>query len=277
MKNFKHKSTAFLSFIMIFLTFTNCSSLRINSDWKKNEINIDGDPKEWENRLGYLEDDNISVGISNDNEFIYICLVTGDRNIISQILGGGLILWFNPENEKEKYTGIHYPKKIRGYGDPMKDFQGMEEKNMNDRFEMFKYKHNKVELIWPGGEQKTLVPLKDNPHVNASIEIVDGLFIYELRAKIKSDSAQHFSIHADTGKVISLGIETSDINSNRPKGDFDSPGRGMSGLGRGMSGEGRGMGGPGGGMGRPMGYPPPMGGMSEPLMIWLDVKLSSGR
>jgi len=70
---------------------------------------IDGKNTEWGNSLVLLDDKENFYRILNDSDFIYIGLVSTNRNLRSQVVRRGITFWFDVEGGKDEKFGVHYP------------------------------------------------------------------------------------------------------------------------------------------------------------------------
>ena len=85
------------------LNFRNLSSSSLDR-----EIIIDGNYDDWSGQMQFLEKDKISVGLMNDAEYLYISLVTNDRQIRSQMMFMGFTIWLDPQGGNKKTFGIRF-------------------------------------------------------------------------------------------------------------------------------------------------------------------------
>lgn len=56
-----------------------------------------------------MEDKRTSVAVFNDSEYVYIGLVTADRDLQRLITRAGVTWWFDREGGDKKTFGVHYP------------------------------------------------------------------------------------------------------------------------------------------------------------------------
>ena len=75
------------------------------------EIKIDGDRSDWKGKLEVLDDEQIAVGFLNNDENLFLCVTTYDRENIMKIVSQGLTVWFNPE-ERDNVIGLNYPQQL---------------------------------------------------------------------------------------------------------------------------------------------------------------------
>jgi hypothetical protein len=92
---------------LIFLA--GCGTMKMQSNWRENEIEIDGSQTDWKGALTFLEKKNLSFGFMNDDHYLYACLVTGDPMLQSKILRMGFTIWFDATGGKDKKYGIRFP------------------------------------------------------------------------------------------------------------------------------------------------------------------------
>lgn len=102
-------SVFFTIILMSVLILTGCGSLKLSSRWLNNEIKIDGRIQDWKDGLVYVEKKKVSFGLVNDDRFLYMCLVSGDRSVQMRIIRQGLNLWFDLRGGDNKVIGIKYP------------------------------------------------------------------------------------------------------------------------------------------------------------------------
>ena len=86
-----------------------CSTLQLESTWKDRDITLDGKGGEWLGAKYYFEDSAISVGLINDEQYLYVSMMTENPMIRAQIMRQGLIVWLDPEGGKNKTFGIKFP------------------------------------------------------------------------------------------------------------------------------------------------------------------------
>lgn len=259
--------------------FTSCANLQFQSGWRDRDINIDGRSDDWVGSLTYMDKQNISLGVLNDTDYLYVCLAAEDQAVISRILRQGMILWFDPEGGKEKTFGIKYPIGRQG----MQQGEMMRPDNEADRQKMRRAMmaiSNELEIL-----QQSKVPIRTSIENLKGIEVFlkrsTGLIVYEIKIPLQENQDLPFAIGAKEGSEIGIGIEVPKMtmNMNRAAGGMGGRGGGMGGggmggRGGGMGGRGDGMG--GGGMGGRSGG---MGGqranMQKGIKIWTTVQLAS--
>ena len=268
---------AFLALLLV-LTQTGCGGYELDSLWLTKTITIDGDSSEWLGSLYFLEDDKASVGIMNDNENLYVCLITQDPTLRRQALSRGLILWFDPTGGKDKSFGINYPIGAResfrpGQG---RDPEGRDPEQIQEELRKASLESlDELKFIDPEGQELIRMEVEGLEGMEIAVQASQGMFVYELRLPLSSVQHLPFKFDVRTGQTIGIGMEI-------PQVDMQEAQRAMAGGGTGGKAGGSGMGSrPGGGMGGGMrGRPGGGRGNFDPdslkgKKIWSKVHLAS--
>jgi hypothetical protein len=271
----KHKTMILTSaFILILLLFTGGQSKDSSVRWADNKIASDGQIDDWgEIPLNYFEDEQVTLGLSNDSTNLYILFRFNKIEWTHVIRMSGLTLWVDPKGKKKKEFGIRY----RG-GPTMEELRELQNSDgegsesempsemrkrmksrMNENASTFAIIDNKAEQIVPISEDGSAGP-------SVGYASPDGFFCYEFKVPLEIISADFYGITMTPGQKVAIGVQWGGM------GDKKRP-EGMSMRGGGMGG-GRG-GGKGGGRG---------GGMSERRLsdmpkeqkIWIKTKLATG-
>lgn len=239
-----------LLFILLsIILFMSCSSMKeIHSFTPSNQIKIDGLKEDWDDKSVYIEEANMSLMISNDDNFLYIYAATTEK---MPFLSRGLTIWIDSTGGKDTYFGIHFPlgsqsKKMQ-FDIPNSDNKFPDENNPaefknripnNPLLEM-----DRFEIVGSNKKDKKTFYLKDDVPIKLAVR--DNQFFISYEAKIPLYPTENFkyAINPGNNKIISLGFEFGEMESKKS--------RSSSGFG--------GPGGPppdGGGFGSPGGTPP---------------------
>ncbi len=261
---------------LLALCLTSCTNLQFQSEWKDKNIRIDGRSDDWVGSLTFVDKQNISLGATNDTDFLYICLAAEDQAVISRILRQGMILWFDPEGGKEKTFGIKYPvgrqRMQPGEGEMMRPENEADLQKMRRAMMAIS---NELEIL-----QDSRVPIRTSidklKGIKISLKRSTGLIVYELKVPLQKNPDLPFAIGAEEGSEIGIGIEvpTMAMNMKRAPGGMGGRGGGMGGRGGSMGGGS--MSGRGGSMGgRSSGMTGQRANMQRGLKIWATVQLAS--
>jgi hypothetical protein len=247
---------------------TGCSSnLKLNSHWRQQEITVDGESKDWQDGMTFVEKKNVSLGVANDEDYLYICLVATDRELLRQIIVRGLTLWFDPEGGKEKTFGIRFPLGLIESGlmrMPGRGRGGNQETVPETMRENFEQSLTKIEVIWPEKKERLRF---DNvsalPGIAVKVKLSDAAdtLIYEIKVPLLQTEQHRFAIGTEAGERLGVGFETTQFDREKLRERMRKGGFG------GGRGGGRGGFGGRGNRGRPQ--------MPKPFELWVSVRLGS--
>lgn len=260
-----------MSILVGALLSQGCSSqLKLDSRWSPEQINIDGDESDWQGALTYIDGKNVSLGIKNDGEFLYICLVSADRSLQRQMMMRGFTAWFDPDGGKEKTFGIRFPIGMidsgmmfsgRGRGGDPESMQ-----------EDFSRTLAELELIWPEEERRTRLPIANAQGIAAVMGDRMDRLVYEMKVPLRKGEDLPYAIGIKDGQPLGMGLETEEMDREAMRARMGRGGSGGGRGGRGGFGGGRGGGGFGGG-GRGRGGAGQRPQMPEQFKLWLAFQL----
>jgi len=107
----KYASFNIILFAFLFILpvlIAGCGDQEYERHWLKGNIKIDSNQEDWGNRITYFKDENVGIGIQNDSDNVYICLVIAERGHIMRLLRNGFTIWIDPQNDNRVY-GIKFP------------------------------------------------------------------------------------------------------------------------------------------------------------------------
>jgi hypothetical protein len=252
-----------------------CSKpVEVQSRWPDHEIIIDGNDDEWGSATIYSTEAKVSLTLINDNEKLYLRLYSRDRDVQMQILSGGLTIWFDPDHDKKKIFGIHFPmrREHMDMGMPMGEI-----KEPEDMEYMINESFDELELLYPEIEEshRFLLPAARIHGIEAKLSFSKGNLVYELKVPLVQSEEHKYAVRTNeqSDSVIHIGFETAEIDREAMKEKMQEH---MERDGGQMPEQGSGMPPAGGNMPMPPGGGPPgMGKMAEPLDLWIAVKLAS--
>jgi hypothetical protein len=229
------------------VAITGCGGEKFWSRWSGGPVTIDAQNTEWDGAITYFEDQQISVGLQNDDTYLYIALFTEDRAALAQVLTGGFTIWFDPTGKKDKQFGIKYPRTLK---EEERRFllppqQGQQADSMG---KIFNDLPKELEIVDPKGGAGRVLKL-GQCDIEAAMNLSKGLLAFELKVPFHKTAETPYAIGASEKGILAVGIETAQMS--RPAG-LPKGGRGGEGPGGDMGEDGPegGMGGgPGGGMG----------------------------
>ena len=249
----------------------------INSNWKTQDITIDGSGEDWEGLpLQYHEDLNVVYGVVNDEKTIDFMIRFNDERLARMFSMRGFALWLNGEESQDKEIGIHY-------GDQsMRDqfIAEMRKRSVKDRED----ESGQIAPPKPAGKFQlakndtlTSIPLKDIPGFIAAADHNQGIFCFEFSIPLTSESGSPFYLNTNYTQEIQVGLEILGISKEEQERIKEEMEERRSAMQVGNSGA-RGMGGKRGGMrggGR-------SGGGNRPQMpdmdgeeYWISIQLAA--
>jgi hypothetical protein len=264
--------------------FTGCTSYTADSSWCNGDVHIDGidEEKEWGNAKYFFEYEDVSLGIKNDDQYLYLIFSTHDRNKQVQLVAQGLTIWVNEKGGSNKTLGIHFPI----------GFQGDSKDAVNDRSNISAQEYDRdfqqrllaatqfIGIISASRKTRTrFTPRElDSLGIKAVIGFFKGTIVYELQIPLLYDETRKYGISTQKRQTIGIGLD-SPISSIREIPDSQRKGQGgpnnsnggrTGGRPGGMGSEG-GEGGSGGMSGDRGGISPKA---NKPLELWLKVNLA---
>ena len=263
------KSFMLCGFILIALvSISGCgSSTEIPSFWNNNEVVVDGNGAEWKSNTFYLNDQHVTIGARNDQNFLYICLMSSETQFRRQMVGAGLTIWFEADGGMGKW-GVHYPIGFAGQGKPPQDDNQEREGAQEDRDQMMQAALQQLEILGPGkDDRQQFSTLQQMPGIEAKIGNGANSVVYELKVPLHKSKDYQYWIGPDNLATVKVSMEMGNfekgkrqsMNSGDEGGEGGEGGGGYGGGGGrrgGGGGMGGGRGGRGGGGGRQQGSAP---------------------
>ena len=226
------------------------------------EITVDGAVEDWQGALTPIEKKNLSLGLLNDGDYLYVALVSRDRQLINQIMGRGFTVWFDAGGGKAKTFGIRFPLGLLASGFSPRARQ--EEQDPETRRQRFEESLTNMEIFdSEDHSMRFMVNAVQGIAVDAAMEA--GALVYELQVPLRNSEAHAFAIGAAPGDVIGVGLETPEIDREAMRQQMGRRGGGRGGPGGGGRG---GIGGAGGAGGSLQQRP-------DPLKLWTTVTLAT--
>jgi hypothetical protein len=253
----------FLIILTLSFLHSGCSTLQLESTWKDRDITMDGKGGDWLGAKYYFEESAVSMGLINDQKYLYVSMMTENPMIRAQIMRQGLTVWLDPKGGKNKSFGIKFPLGIKGEeqeGAKMAPQEMMDEMAREKMMQKFQEMMTELEVLGSDEEVMAKMDIEDAQGIEVKMRNTAGTFVYELKVPLASGEEYPFAIGVEPGNVIGVGFLSPKMQMSRPSG--------MRGGGR-MPVGGEGM--------------PPGGGMSgygrmmpRDLNIWARVQLASG-
>jgi len=254
----------------VMIAFAGCKTFNTYSADSRpvsRAISIDGKTDDWQGDLYVVPNERMSIGFLNDRENLYICLLSSDTTIRSQIMSQGFTVWFDPKGGKEKAFGIRYPLGSPDGQLPRMPMGEMKEPPVAessasslDEFEIVKSEKDPIQKM--GFSQVKGLELK--------VASSTGLIVYEMKIPLAASADIPVAVGAEPGKSIGIGFETGKIDTSKmPRGGTPPGGDGTIRPPAGGGQEEIGAMGRRGGAGSRLGLP-------DSLRVWALVQLAVG-
>jgi len=244
---------------------TGCNPAHIDSVWKNRDVSIDGSAAEWNDVIQYDDDANVGIGALNDDQYLYLCLSSGDRDLASQVFKNGLTLRFTCASQNGRRFAIRFPLGMSGRPGTMQGVRPgtrMEMAQNPDRAGDMKPDNSMQQamkesalqalaIIGPGKNDTCPLQVKIAAQrgIAVGLKPSDSKLIYEIKVPLHLSAEYAHAIGIAPGdSLIKVSVESSAAKAQQPQGGPGGGGGGMGGGpgGGGMGGGGGGPGGPGG-------------------------------
>lgn len=279
------KLAAVTGMLVLLMCQAGCAAKPVAGRWCEDQMTIDGSDGEWSDTPQYYDPDRQTIlRVANNGEAVFLCLAISDRVLTRQIMRTGLTVWLDPRGEKAQTFGIHLP----GRQGPNPGRAPHSENDVRHPARGRPAPPRAAAQLSPAEPLKALaityqdatgpLKMKLDEVRRTGIDIAVGppgpghRLVYEFQIAFRSAPCL---ANLGPDDVVGLGIMAGSSMEKPPKsgafGGMGGPGGDPGGGPGGGMGGGMG-GGPGGGMGRPGGAP--HGEKSEPVEVWLKIKLA---
>jgi hypothetical protein len=212
--------------VLLIIILSACGGERYDSQRVQQPIIVDGSTLDWNNiPLIFLEDQAMVMGFANSDSVFYAMYRFSDEILARKIHTRGVVLWFDPDDSKNKTFGIRYHRFYAG--SPPEHRMGGETDNqpiiMDGKFMVVQ------------GDMKLSTGMEYFPGLAAAAGQEKSLYAFEFAVPYKYLAADH----SISGDKIGLGIEIGALTAEERSGmrkdmgdrDDEQPQRGMHGGG----------------------------------------------
>jgi len=241
MKTMYNLSAAAVCCAMLMLpAFGGCSSgYEVTSYPPRAPFVIDGKADDWAGHLLYYRDSKLTVGVSNDKHFLFVCAMSSDQAVCESILMRGLTVWIDSTGGKGKYFGVRFPLGMAESGPPLQKDDGPGPRE--DMMKRATADATKLVVLGERKDQRAEILLPGRDGFEARLGYSLGVFVYELKVPLGIEIADGMKA-GFPDKLLGLRLETPE--SEMPKlpmrdvqdgsmADNDGGGMGQGGMGQG--------------------------------------------
>lgn len=276
--------------LLLFVGVCGCRGPEIPAGWAEPGLTVDGKLDDWGSTLNYFEAERVTLGVRNDDRYLYLCVNSTDSGLLMRALVQGLEVWVDAKGGKAKSFGIRYPLGVREM-----DFDiGHQGRRFDPRDLARKYEGgpNELRLFTGPGESHLAKPGESG--IQVAMGRPENDLSCELRLPLVARDGEPYAIGASPGSLLSVGFVVPEGGGALRKrlgsppvgpsigGDEGGPPQGEDGEGGGAGGDSPGDGDQNGGRGSEDG-PRGRGGRTGrgpiangPLSLWMTVRLAEG-
>lgn len=228
--------------IVITFLFTSLTArtATVESHWKTGEIIIDGTASEWSNPFTRLSDnENWSINVKNDNEKLYLCLISTDQSVNRQMMMYGFSVTFNGiQKNKNVIFGLRFPVGMNPNGEQhVRNGQNRDPEALKALEEQMLMA---LEIIGPDkNDSKPMgVAIADSFGIKVKCVHTKDSLVYELEIPLKKGTTVTGEINLEKKTSTKVTFETIQPDFSSEQGNSERPpvGGGNSTRGDGMGG-----------------------------------------
>lgn len=208
------KKFLFVVVLILAAFLQSCGGYELTSKYTEEPVVIDGNINDWNGRLNYIEEEQAAVGIANDNNFLYVCYTTANRNNILKILRMGFTVWFFPENGKT--IGFQYPLKSSTNSNFLKRSRQAKADQMKLLLQRTLKNNNEYRIVNEKSFPLITYGVKENNDIQVAMKYRNSKFVYELKLPLNGTKGNYDAIQSKPGEHLKLVFESGEFT----KGDF---------------------------------------------------------
>jgi hypothetical protein len=205
------------------------AGVQVTSAWNDAPVTIDGSAAEWNGRLTPIKDAGVSLGIRNDADNLYLCMLMPEEQFRRQMMLQGLTVWFEAQDGRR--LGVQFPVGLMHQDRAMMPMD--RDLGPEDRDRMFDMALRELEIRGNEPDDRTVFSTLQTPGFKVKIGRADGMVAYELEMPLAATKQKPYAIGAGPGGAVTLEIASGNFanaRSDRSAGDHQ-PGSGRPGGG----------------------------------------------
>ncbi len=223
LKNFIRKNSILLSVLLLSVVINGCRNLEFESHWSEQSLSIDGRSTDWEAvPLHRLEALQASMGLSNDDEDVYLLVTMANPMMAQRVLSRGISLSFAEVNVKKPYLTLQYTGSDTALAaaSPTDSFWEILTPDQKKRFLKQQIKEkNRIRIVQNG--KTILIPPDGTQGPAAAVILQGGSLGYEFKIPVQSKVNGSYAVKSQPGEHIEIGIELGPpVGEERQMKDF---------------------------------------------------------
>ncbi|MCF6270776.1 MAG: hypothetical protein L3J41_13760 [Melioribacteraceae bacterium] len=208
------KNAKWFLIVVTLISVIGCSSSQLMvSSAVESKIVVDGNQEDWVGKLKYFADKQATIGFQNDENNLYFCLVTSNKQSVMKMMTLGLTIWFEPENG-EQIIGLQYPKRMDENTSPNKMGKNRNSDNNSD-FEMTinTMMQNQGEFVLVDEDEEILYasPVGSDGY-EIKVSAANLQFVYEAKIPIGNNNESQMPIDIFPEEKFTIRFETGGID-----------------------------------------------------------------
>jgi hypothetical protein len=260
------------------LLASGCRQDKIASRWSDDAITIDGNQADWHGQnLRVPKGKHVTIGVLNDESYLYLTLSTIDRALMMKALRLGFTVWLDPGGGTKEILGVKYPTGLSGTGQrSTRPDRGPASRmpNISQMIRSLPESQPWIEILGPGKDDTFQILAADSAGIQVRLDFSEfGQLVYEMKIPLGGLPDYPYTLAMTAGDKLGIGFVTGSAGLSAMRGS--RPGGGMPG-GRpgGMPGGLRG-GRPGSRPGAGMGGDHVRPAITDPFRYWMRVTLAT--
>lgn len=206
---FRIRPLLFLVILVMGVAIGACGgSVALRSESMTEPPAIDGALDDWGQKLHYVDDDPLSVGVVPTDSLLYVALAIRDEPLVRSVATNGLIVWVDPSATEKRTYGIRYPLGLaQQHSSPERSEEATPGRGGNQSLSEA-LSLSELEVV--RGESRRRVPAEFSSGLRGSIVIDPGSMVYELAIPVGGDSAPDAERHglgASLDGTIGIGLQ----------------------------------------------------------------------
>lgn len=223
------------------------------STWPSRPVIINGRYTDFGDATAYYDDkQRVTFSLYNDNDYVYICLISRNRELESRLMESGLMVWFGPDPGKAKTLGIRFPIGMKAMGmsleegmdrvrdradgqeesgtedEKARERQRAKERDFEKRLDALVGLQEELEVIsGPGQAKEPPVKLSLEAAAKQGIEAMlgrqNGYFVYELKVPLEKNGRYQYGIGVKRGMPLAFSIEMAPMSGPGMPGKGTGP------------------------------------------------------
>jgi hypothetical protein len=210
--------------LFIGISLLGCSSTtQLSSVWRTNEIQIDGSANDWNSFQTNINNSPVSLGLRNDDEFIYLCMKSQNPQFRRQLAGLGLTLMF--ESESGNKVGLNYPIGLMKLDRPT-SFPSEEARSREEWDRLSDESMNEYEIIGKDETDRHRFSIIEKNGFAMKIGEQDSAVVYEVKVPLKKSASIPYALETSAGTLVKVDITSGTFGGKRPGGRMGQRRRG---------------------------------------------------